>query len=580
MDGSTHPTPQELRDASRVLNAVPDVPVGLVTEVQARDAVGTLPQAQRDDLLASVELGIAPPSYPQILRQGGERESLGSRQQVVPHTLQHWTQGVGHDELQQLLLPLLNHENPQVGDRGNLESILSVRFTHIQEMDQISQDLQHWLDSDPTAPLMGRVLVQGVRVVEEADGEPFEMPLTVELRLVHRWVEAGAVPAPGVQHDGRQRFQGGVRLHVTVRKEGEKNPYRAVVAHRDLTRALSIPSALTGYPGADLAHLTPAAPVLGQAKLERGTRGTRAIQQAVADLPLMSEVLAQQAGTSSVAPGSIRPAALGSDGLAHPQVVFQAANDVFRRVMSWEAGPVRDLLPDAFGPDRVRQLLPSAGGWRIDLPTEPVISVGIELRHTSEPVRATLTDGGRSQDVTSHDYEVVGYATTTDQRGRVSSSTITHRVPRGSLQYDHETTDEVPQPAPDTTEPGTTEPGTTEAPQPGVAARPHDPAIQPPELEGSLLDIATRRNGEFGQRRAIVPMTMADATPTQVEGDVAATLGVVFERIENDNPGLTFPPVPMSLARNLLAWASRPVMEHRVRVTAEVGPPLQVPEVV
>ena len=199
------------------------MPVGLVTEVQARDAVGTLPQAQRDDLLASVELGIAP-SYPQILRQGGERESLGSRQQVVPHTLQHWEVGLGHHELSQALWPLLRHETQRADHRQDLETILSVRFTQIQWPDQLTQDLQHWLDSDPDVTFEGRVLLDGVRVGEGTDGQPFQMmPATVVFRLVHRWVEAGTVPAPGVQHDGRQRFQGGMRLYVTVREEGETN---------------------------------------------------------------------------------------------------------------------------------------------------------------------------------------------------------------------------------------------------------------------------------------------------------------------------------------------------------------------
>ena len=82
------------------------------------------------------------------------------------------------------------------------------------------------------------------------------------------------MPAPGVQHEGRQRFQGGVRLEVTVREEGETNPNRAIVAHPDLARVLSIPSALTGYPGADLAHLAPAAPVLGHARAACGTAAT------------------------------------------------------------------------------------------------------------------------------------------------------------------------------------------------------------------------------------------------------------------------------------------------------------------
>ena len=517
---------------------------------------------------ASLELSMMP-SYPQILRQDGARESRGRRQPVVPHTLQHWAQEVDQHQLTQLLLPLLNHENPQVGDRGNLKALLSVKFTHIQEMDQISQALQHWLDRDPTATFVGRVLVQGVHVVEEADGEPFVMPLTVELSRVHRWVEAGAVPAPGVEHDGRQRFQGGVRLKVTVRQEGEKNPYRAIVAHRDLTRALSIPSALTGYPGADLAHLAPAAPVRGYApQQELGTRHARAIKRTVADLPLMSEVLAQQAGTSSVAPGSIRPAALGSDGLAHPQVVFQAANDVFRAVGSWDVA-YRGLLLNAFEPNRVRQLLPSAGGWRIDIPTEPVISVGIELRHTSEPVRATLSDAGRSQDVTSHDYEVVGYATWTDPSGIVHSSTVTHRVPRGSLRYDDETAGGVPQPAPDTTAPDT-----TVVPQPAVAA----PAIQPSELEDSLLDIATRRGAVFGEHRPIDPMTMADVIPTDDDNRAWRLLRDMLTKVEDANPGLTFPFVPYNLNRRLREWAyGSSDRQLTAQVTAAVGPPLHTP---
>ena len=248
--------------------------------------------------------------------------------------------------------------------------------------------------------------------------------------------------------------------------------------------------------------------------------------------------------------------------------MFQAANDALRTLRHGDAEAARALVLDAFGPNRVRQLLPSAGGWRIDLPTEPAISVGIELRHTSEAVRATLSDGGRSQDVTSHDYEVVGYATGRPGRCR-HSSTVTHRVPRGSLQYDHATTDRG-SPA---------RAGHHRAPQPGVVARPHAPAIQPSELEGSLLDFATRRNAVVRAPQGDRPHDDGGRDPDSGRGSMSRRLlRRVLNQVEDDNPGLTFPTVPPSLPRTLLEWArGSSVRQHTARVTAQVGHPLLAP---
>ena len=129
-------------------------------------------------------------------------------------------------------------------------------------------------------------------------------------------------------------------------------------------------------------------------------------------------------------PGCGNHRALPSDGIAHPELVLQAANAATFAARPEEGAALRSALADAFSPSRVAQLMRVTNAWRIDVNDFWIVA---ELRHTSSPARPTTTPGqATTPQVASTDLEVV---VTVGDFDLDQVTRVVARVPRGSLRY-------------------------------------------------------------------------------------------------------------------------------------------------